>query len=567
VGLEGDRPEGPKGLRSVGTDPGALEAIKPHLRPVSAGKNVGTGRHVAVATVIVGASTLLSTILGFAREIVNARFYGAQWEMDTFLAAATIPTILFGVFQGALMSALVPLFSSYLAKDDREDAWRLASTILNALLIFAGIAALLGWVFAPWYVPLIAHGFPAPQMTVAIRMTRWLIFTLVATSLAGAISAILNATHHFRAAALQGIAINVVTIACVVWLNGRFGIYALVLGTALGLTAQLIVQLPSFFRLRGYRLVMQLDHPGLRELYRLLGPIMIGSTAGQIAMLLDRYFASMLSPGYMSGMNYAIKLVYFPQQVFAVAIATVIFPVAALQFASKNQAGLRYSISIGLRLVTLITIPATCGLIVLGKLVIETLFQRGAFGPAATALTADLIPYAAVGLVALAANVLLTRFCFACNESRRPVVIALASVALNAGLSLLWLPTLGARGLLLANSLSQGLQAVLLTCLVAKLMRGIDWMAIAQSVGRVIGASAAMTLVINYIYQIGSTTASTFLARAELLAVDVFVGIAIFFAVAHYLGVTEIGVVVQLLFEKLRRGPNSPVPEREAPIA
>src|SRR6185312_3902554 len=102
---------------------------------------------------------------------------------------------------------------------------------------------------------------------------------------------------------------------------------------------------------------------GLRELYRLLGPIMIGSAAGQIALLLDRYFASTLTPGYMSAMNYAIKLVYFPQQVFAAAIATVIFPVAASQFASKNRAGLRSSVSIGLRLVNLITIPAMCGLI------------------------------------------------------------------------------------------------------------------------------------------------------------------------------------------------------------
>jgi putative peptidoglycan lipid II flippase len=508
----------------------------------------------------------LSTQLGFAREIVSARYYGAQWEMDTFLAAATIPTILFGVFQGALLSALVPIFSKYLAKDDLNDAWRLASTILNALLIFTALSAVLGWVLAPWYVPLIAHGFPGPQMVVAIRMTRLLIFTLVATSLAGAVSAILNATHRFVGPALQGIAINIATIVLVIAWNQRLGIYALVYGTALGLVLQLLVQLP-WFPLSRYRPILQLSHPGLKELSALLGPIMIGSAAGQIAMLADRYFASTLAPGFMSGMNYAVKLVYFPQQIFAGAIAIVIFPVAASQFATQNQAGLRYSVSIGLRLVNLITIPAMCGLIVLAPLLVQTLFQRGAFGSLATEVTSDLIPYAAVGLVALAANVMLTRYCFACNESRRPVGIGLFAVVLNIGLSLYWLPSLGARGLLLANSVSQSIQAVMLTYLVARLLRGIDWPEILLSAGRVVVASAAMTVVVAYIYHLGASTAVTFAARVALLTVDLFVGIATFIFVARQFGVEEIDLVFRLLFEKLRRGPNTPSPTREAPIA
>jgi putative peptidoglycan lipid II flippase len=543
-----------------------VKGARPHLRPVTAGDNVRTHPHVAIATVIVGAATLFSTFLGFAREIVNARYYGAQWEMDTFLAAATIPTILFGVFQGALMSALVPLFSNYLARDDIDDAWRLASTILNALFIFTLASAAIGWLLAPWYVPLIAHGFPAPQMTVAIRMTRLLIFTLVATSLAGAISAVLNATHRFVGPALQGIAINLATIGLVIAWNHHIGIYALVYGTAAGLGAQLLVQLP-WFPLGRYRLILDLKHSGLRELSALLGPIMIGSAAGQIAMLADRYFASTLAPGFMSGMNYAVKLVFFPQQIFAAAIATVIFPVAASQFASRNQAGLRYSVSIGLRLVNLITIPAMCGLVVLAPLLVQTLFQRGAFGTEAAQITADLIPYAAVGLVALAANVMLTRYCFACNESRRPVAVALFTVALNIGLSILWLPSLGARGLLLANSVSQIFQAVLLTWLVANLLRGIDWAAIFLSAGRVIVASAAMTLVVAYIYRLGAASAVMFSARVELLAVNVFVGVAAFVVIARYLGVEEIDLVIKLLFEKLRRGPSTPSPTREAPIA
>jgi putative peptidoglycan lipid II flippase len=189
-------------------------------------------------------ATFASTLLGFAREVVSARYYGTRWEMDTFLAAATIPTILFGVFNGALVSALVPTFSEYLAHRKEDEAWRLASTTVNILAIVVTSCAIVGFFTARWYVPLIAHGFPAPQMGVAIKMTRWLMPSIVAVSLSGVLSAMLNAYHRFRSAALVGVAVNIVTIACVVLLNHGMGIYALVVGTTLGLTAQMLVQLP-----------------------------------------------------------------------------------------------------------------------------------------------------------------------------------------------------------------------------------------------------------------------------------------------------------------------------------
>jgi putative peptidoglycan lipid II flippase len=106
-------------------------------------------------------ATFASTLLGFLREVVSARYYGTRWEMDTFLAAATIPTILFGVFNGALVSALVPTFSEYIAHREEDEAWRLASTVLNMLAIAVTLCAVVGYFTARWYVPLIAHGFPA----------------------------------------------------------------------------------------------------------------------------------------------------------------------------------------------------------------------------------------------------------------------------------------------------------------------------------------------------------------------------------------------------------------------
>ncbi len=512
-------------------------------------------------------ATFASTLLGFLREVTSARYYGTRWEMDTFLAAATIPTILFGVFNGALVSALVPIFSEYLTHHKEEEAWRLASTVLNLLAIVVSACAVIGFFTAQWYVPIIAHGFPAPQMGVAIRMTRWLMPSIVAVSLSGVLSAMLNAYHRFRAAAMVGVAVNVVTIGCVVLLSRGLDIYALVLGTVLGLTAQMLVQLPSFLAIGKYRLILDLGHPGLRKIWALLGPIIVGSAAGQLALFFDRFFASTLAPGYIAGMNYATKLVNFPQQIFAAAIATVIFPLLAAQFARENRRGVARSVVTGLRLVNFITIPAVCALIVLAHPMVQALFERGTFQASATDLTASLLPYAAIGLVALAANVVLTRCCFACRETLWPVTISVVTVIVNVLLSMVWLPTLGARGLLLANSLSQSMQALLLLVVIARLVSGIDWGALLLSGGKVVVSSVAMLLALGWIGALGVTPEATLASRAWFLFGQIAIGGTVFVAVARMLGVEELNLAWRTIVAKFERNLVSPPENREAPIA
>ncbi len=513
-------------------------------------------------------ATFASTLLGFMREVVNARYYGTRWEMDTFLAAATIPTILFGVFNGALVSALVPTFSEYLAHHEEDEAWRLASTTLNILAIVLTTCAVIGFFTAKWYVPLIAHGFKPPQMGVAIHMTRWLMPSIVAVSLSGVLSAMLNAYHRFRSAALVGVAVNIVTIACVVLLEPRgMGIFALVLGTVLGLTAQMLVQLPSFLSIGKYRPIIDLRHPGLRKIWLLLGPIIVGSAAGQLALFFDRFFASTLAPGYIAGMNYATKLVMFPQQIFAAAIATVIFPLLAAQFARENRRGVARSVVTGLRLVNFITIPSACALVMLAHPMVQALFERGTFEASATDLTAGLLPYAAVGLIALAANVVLTRCCFACRETVWPVTISVGTVVLNVLLSLVWLPGLGARGLLLANSTSQTVQAVLLLMVTARLVAGIDWGSLLASTGKVVVSSLAMLAALGWIGALGVTPEASFASRAWFLFGQIAIGGTVFVAVARMLGVEELDLAWRTIVAKFERNLVSPPENREAPIA
>lgn len=524
--------------------------MQPRLTVV--GPQNGPSR-VARSTMIVMAATLLSTILGFGREVLNARYFGASGDMDAFLAATVVPTILFGVFNGALVSALVPIFSDYFVTDRESDAWRLASTLILTIAAGLSVAAAIGAWLAPVYVPWIAR-FTGHRLDEAIVMTRWLMPCIVATSLSGILAAILNAYHRFAATALQGVFANILTIGFVVVEFHKWGIGALVFGTLAGAFSQLLVQLPPFFALHRFRLVLDWSHPGLRRLMLVLGPIAIGSAAGQIALFFDRYFASALSVGSIAGMNYAVKLVGFPQQIFVSAIATVIFPLFAGQFASKNRPAMRRSIATGLKIVLFLTVPSAFGLCMLAGPIVQTLFERGAFTPEATVLCATLLPYAAVGLIALAGNVILTRYLFACNAVRATIAISVATVVVNVLLSIVWLPSLGARGLLLANAVSQSLQTVALAFVVWRLLGGFDVRGILLSASKVLACSAAMgvALAVVQIYRVPPEAA--FIPRATNLVEHLLFGGFLFLALARIVDSEELDLAIHVLFRRKSRG-------------
>ncbi|HEX3463916.1 MAG TPA: murein biosynthesis integral membrane protein MurJ [Candidatus Elarobacter sp.] len=516
-----------------------------------------TPRRVALSTMVVMGVTLASTILGFVREVVYAKFYGTSWELDAFLAASIVPVILFGVFNGALVTALVPLFTDYVNTEREDEAWKLATTVIVLVGSALAVCAALGALLAPWYVPHI-YRFHSPfAVRTAVEMTRWLMPTIVATSLAGVLGALLNAYHRFFAAALQGVVANACVIVAVWFAQPHYGAYALVGGALAGAFCSLFALLPTFFRLRRVRLALDLRHPGLVKLMHLLAPIAVGSAAGQVALFFDRFFASGLPEGTIAGMNYAVKVVGFPQQIFVTAIATVIFPLFASQFAHKNRAAMRKSVATGLQMVIFLTLPSAWGLCMLAGPIVQTLFERGAFTPVATVLCAQLLPYAAVGLVALAANVVLTRCLYACGVVRTAIGISVATVALNVILSLVWLPSLGARGLLLANAVSQTLQTIAYLGVAWRALGGFPLRTVAVSLLKVGACSAIMALALAAVQVTRTPPAPTMLARVTNLGEHLLFGAFVFVALARMFDSEELHLAVDLL---LRRRPRDLVP-------
>lgn len=486
------------------------------------------------------------------REVVYAKYYGTSWELDAFLAASVVPVILFGVFNGALVTALVPLFSDYLNTDREDEAWNLASSVLIAIAVVLGVCAALGAWLAPAYVPMIAR-LPHGHVETAVVMTRWLMPTIVFTSLSGVIGALLNAYHRFGAAALQGLLANLCIIVAVWFAQPHYGAYALVIGALAGAIAQLVALLPRFLLLQRFRPVLDLQHPGMVRLMQVLGPIAIGSAAGQLALFFDRFFASGLTEGTIAGMNFAVKIVGFPQQIFVTAIATVIFPLFAGQFAHKNKPAMRRSLTTGLQMVLFLTVPSAWGLCMLAGPIVQTLFERGAFTPEATVLCAQLLPYAAVGLVALSANVVLTRCLYAGGAVKVAIGISVISVALNVALSVGWLPSLGARGLLLANAVSQTLQTFAFLAVAARMLGGFAARPLLISLLKVSACAAVMAFGLAAVQVTRTPPGPATLARIANLGEHLLFGGFVFLALARLVDSEELQLATDLLLRRRQR--------------
>ena len=366
---------------------------------------------------------------------------------------------------------------------------------------------------------------------------------------------------------MVGLVLNLVTVVVVVALNHKLGIFALVAGTACGLIAQFLVQIPAFLALRGYRFIIDIHHPGLKSMFALLGPIAVGSAAAQLGLFFNRFFASTLPPGSMAGMNYASKLVSFPQEIFATAIATVIFPLIAQQFAQADRENVARNTITGLRLVNFITIPSACVLIVLARPIVQTLFQRGNFGLSSVNLTVGLVPFAAVGLIAMAANMVLINCLFACRQTKWPVAVAIGSVVLNVILSIAWLPTLGARGLLLANSVSITIQMLLLLALIARLITNIDWGTLLLSMLRIGACTLVMVLVLDWVVSLLGSPNLSLLSRAWFLSREMAIAGLVFVGVARMLGIEELLLAWRAIVARFERNVPPPPEGRDVPIA
>lgn len=454
---------------------------------------------------LVMALFVVSRALGLLREVVISHQFGTSGDLDAYLAAFRLPDILFQlVAGGALASAFIPTFSSYLAHGQERAGRRMASAVINLVLLLTMVLAVLAALLAPLLVrTVIAPGFDADRQALTVNLMRAMLVTPVIFGVSGLIMGILNAYQHFLLPAMAPIFYNLGIIAGAAVLAPSEGVYGLALGVVAGALGHLAVQVPGLVRYN-YRwtATLGLRNPGVREVGRLMVPRMVGLAAVQINFLVNTILASNLVAGSLSAINYAWLLMLLPQGVFAQAVATAAFPTFSTQAAKGQRAEMRNTLAATLRAILYLALPATVGLILLSRVLVELLFQHGAFTETSTEMVAWALALFAFGLPAHSVVEIVVRAFYAMHDTKTPVVVGVGAMALNIVLSLAfialfqvvgWMP-LG--GLALSNTLATTVEMAILLILLRQRLNGLEGRQMLRSVVRIGLASAAMGLAV-----------------------------------------------------------------------
>jgi putative peptidoglycan lipid II flippase len=458
---------------------------------------------IARAAGLVMALFVVSRALGLLREMVISHQFGTGGELDAYLAAFRLPDILFQIVAGgALASAFIPTFATYLARDDTRGAWRLASAVINLVLILTTVLGALGVLLAPWLVrAVIAPGFDPARQALTASLMRLMLVTPLIFGVSGVVMGILNARQHFLLPALAPIAYNLGIIAGAILLAPAMGVRGLALGVIAGALGHLLVQVPGLVRhgMR-YTATLGLRSRGVREVGRLMLPRVLGLAAVQINFLVNTILASGLATGSLAALNYAWLLMLLPQGVFAQAVATAAFPTFSTQAARGQRAEMRSTLAATLRAVLYLALPAAVGLIVLRVPLVQLVFQRGAFTSTSTQMVALALALYALGLPAHSVVEVVVRAFYAVHDTKTPVLVGMAAMGLNVVLSLGFIAAFGALGwmphggLALSNSLATTAEMAVLLGLVRRQLGGLEGGRIAASLARTGLAAGVMGL-------------------------------------------------------------------------
>lgn len=392
------------------------------------------------STGTVGALTLVSRVLGFVRDMVIARLFGAGTEADAFFVAFKIPNFMRRLFaEGAFSQAFVPVLAEY---RERQPSLvpRLVGDVAGTLgLVLLGLSGI-GVLAAPLLVALFAPGFvnEPDKFQLASNMLQLTFPYVLFISLAALAGAVLNTYGHFAVAALTPVLLNISLIACAWWLAPLLDVPVMALAWGVFL-AGLLQALYPLYHVGRLGLVARprwaWRESGVARVVQLMTPALFGSSVAQVNLLLDTVIASFLAAGSVSWLYYADRLVEFPLGVFGVAIGTVILPSLSAKHAAQSPDAFRATLDWALRLAFLIAVPATVALFMLAGPILATLFHYGEFSAADTRMATLALMAYSLGLGGFVMVKILAPGFFARQDTRTPVRIGIVAVGINLALS------------------------------------------------------------------------------------------------------------------------------------
>lgn len=500
---------------------------------------------------------VVSRLLGYIRDIVIYTQFGQGSLTDAYNAAFSIPDFLYMLLVGgALSSAFIPVFSSYIATGKSEEGWRVASIIFNAIMVLLLVGIGIGLVFTPQLVRLLVPKLSPAAIELTIKLTRIMFAQTFFMAMNGIAMGILNSHKHFTSPAVGSVLYNLMIIVVGWALSVRWGIMGFSIGVVVGAVVNFAVQIPALVRFGlHYEFNFDLTHPGVRKVMHLMLPVLIGLSVTQFNLFVSQNLASGLAEGMISALRTAQRLMQVPIGVFGIAVAVAVFPTLSEQSARQETADFKRTVSLGVRTVIFLTLPAAVGLVVLRVPIVQALFEQGKFDRFATLATADALLYYALGLFAYSAIQVLNRVFYSIQDTKTPVAVGVTTIFLNIYLNFALIGSLGHRGLALAYSLAGIFNFLVLLLLFRRRLGKIGARHLLTSFLKTLFASVAMGAVAFFTVDFLRAVLTFSVKLNQLVSVTggILAGVLVFGALTLWMRMEEAQMALNLLQRRFAR--------------
>ena len=519
-----------------------------------------TGR----ATALVSVAVLCSRLLGLAREVLFNALFGTK-TLQYFITAFRVPNLLRDLFaEGALSTAFITVFSKKIATEGEPSAWKLANRIGTLTLVVMGVITLLGMLFAPQLIGVLAGGFTGEDAKLTAQLTSVMFPFILMVSLAAQVMGMLNAKHVFGWPAMASSFFNIGSIAgglsLAWWMDhgfGRHALFGLAWGTLIGGFLQLVIQFPSLRRI-GYhpRLDFNFRDSGVMEVLRTMAPAVVAASAVQVNVMVNTSFATHCEDGAVAWLNNAFRLMQLPLGMFGVAIGTVALPFLSRSAALGNREEFRSALARGIRLVFFLTVPASVGLWMLSEPILSVIYQHNKVTWNDIEQSAAALRYYSIGLAAYAGMKVLAPAFYAIGRRKTPMMVSFVAIGLNFGLNSYFTKHgYGHRGLALSTGCVALSNFVLLYWFMRREVARLETKRLFLALAKIFLASDALALVCWGAKWLLLERWQTMglLLRMSALGLTIAVSLAAFCAVASMLGLREMRDLLDAVRRKLSR--------------
>lgn len=508
-------------------------------------KPIGIGK----ATALISITSLLSYIIGILRDRIIAINFGTTSATDAYNASFLIPDFLFNFFiAGALAAAFLPVFSEYLVKD-KEEAYKIADTILTGGTILIGLLSLIAFIFMDKITPILFSDINAAMQQDITNLTRLMLFSAILFAISNTLGNILMAYKHFMSYALSPVLYNLGNILGIIFLSNKFGIYSAAIGVIIGAVLHCAVRFIDIGAIEyKFRFRADYSHPGFKKIIKLMIPQSINLIFQQLSLYVFAFVGMGIVTGGLAAFNFARDIKSFPINLFGAAFATAIFPYLTSAVNTKDQESYTHHIQKTIQRILFFAIPSMVGIMTLAVPIVALILSGGIFKEKSIELTSAILFFFAISIPFESVIHILSRAFYAMQSTIIPMIVSIGTTVFIAAGTFFIAPVYGIEWFSIISSIGFALQLIVLCILLRKHLTGFNLKAFLISLAKTTIASGIMVIVIILIQPLGNII-TVKLADALRIAI----GAGTFFLMAYLLKSEEISsvkYVIARLFKK-----------------